>query len=460
MSIPVGIVLFAYDAGTTELAWNLDPNGSPVSVLLDIWYTGPELHYQLDCGTDGTGWLGAGDTYNSDTDGQINHLDVYTYRDHETRTGMRNILVWIPAAGAADWTIQLQNPGTADVHYWAWVGADADLDDPTFDELTMNDTGCCKSVLTVGGCAKPVGANPEMIADYSGRGPTWDGRVKPEITAVGGTPGDQVASASGATEATYVGKQGTSMAAPMVTGAIALLFENEPTLNQDAIKALLTQTADRTDLDIDPEAPGYDRFERNRYGFGRLRMLAPFEHSLPLADVDVWVRTADDDYGFQPYPGECFCHAPEVKVIDSHGDETLSLAWGQEYTVRVRVHNLGDTPALHTTARIRYTRPWAAPDDWVPCQDAAHDPIDEEFHVPALGYYDLEFSRRWKPESTEIPPGGAEWGDHYCLLVELNDPTHPDDPLHYDDSTAAGHDPWEKNIKGTNNVALRNLAIH
>jgi subtilisin family serine protease len=444
-------------AGTTEPAWTLDPNDAPVNVVLDIWYTGPELDHQLSCGVgSSTGWIGAGDTYNSDIAGQINNYDVYTFRDYETRTDMRNILVWIPAAGVDDWTIQLRNPGTTDVQYWAWVGEEADLDAPTFDELTLGDTACCKSVLTVGGCAKPVGANPEMIADYSGRGPTLDGRIKPEITAIG----SDVGSASGATDATYVSKDGTSMAAPMVTGAIALLLENDPNLTQDSIKALLTQTADRTDLDIDPEAPGYDQFERNRYGFGRLRMLAPFEHSLPLVDVDVWVRTADDDYGFQPYPGECFCHAPEIKVLDSGGNETLSLTWGDEYTVQVRVHNLGDTPALRTTARIKYTRPWAAPDDWVPCQDPSHDPIEEEVDVPALGDYDLEFSQRWKPESTELPPGGAEWGDHYCLLVELNDPTHPDDPLHYDDGTSAGKDPWTKNIKGTNNVALRNLAIH
>ena len=59
-----------------------------------------------------------------------------------------------------------------------------------------------------------------------------------------------------------------------------------------------------------------------------------------------------------------------------------------------------------------------------------------------------------------LPAGGAEWGDHFCLLVELNDPTHPDDPLLYDDRTAAGSDPWTRNVKGTNNVALRNLHIH
>jgi hypothetical protein len=186
-------------------------------------------------------------------------------------------------------------------------------------------------------------------------------------------------------------------------------------------------------------------------------MLAPFQHTMPLVNVDVWVRTAADDYGFEPYPGGCFCHAPEVDVLDSSDNEVTTLNWGDEYTVKVRVHNLGNTPAINTTVKIKYTRPHAAPDDWVECQDSSNDPIEETVNVPALSYVDLTFAKKWKPEAAELPPGGAGWGDHYCLLVELE---HANDPLQYDDSTAAGGDPWTRNIKGTNNVALRNLHIH
>ena len=170
------------------------------------------------------------------------------------------------------------------------------------------------------------------------------------------------------------------------------------------------------------------------------------------------VRTAGDDYGFEPYPGGCFCNAPEVRILDPGGGATTVLNWGEQHTVEVRVHNLGDSPAVNTRVRLKYTRPWTAPDDWVPCRDSAGDPIEQTINVPALDDFDLTFTQLWQPAESEIPvDGGADWGDHFCLLVELE---HTDDPLSYDDSTAAGHDPWNRNIKGTNNVALRNLHIH
>lgn len=436
-------------AGNTD-DFDMSPNFANQDVWLEVWYQGPDLDFKADCGGQTTGWI----LPSNDFDGTVNGYDIELDRQTEPVSGYKNLRLYIQNA-TTDWTIHLRNNGGSEVRYWAWTGAQdswADLDNPVTDELTLRDTPCARSVLTVGGCDKQVGANPELIGDYSGCGPTLDGRIKPEIVAVG----TDVMSADSRTESGYVSMGGTSMAAPLVTGSIALLFENDPDLNQDTVKALLTQTADRTNLDIDPDVAGYDPVERNAYGFGRLRMLAPFQHSLPLVDVDVWVRTADDDYGYQPYPGGCFCHAPEIRVF-AGGNETTTLNWGDEHTIQVRVHNLGDTPAVQVKVRLKYTRPWAAPDDWVECQDSANDPVEDEINIPALSYVDHTFTQQWKPELAQLPAGGDEWGDHYCLLVEAE---NTDDPLLYDDSTAAGKDPWTRNIKGTNNVALRNLHIH
>ncbi len=448
-------------SGQSEPGWDVSSSW-PGSVILTIWYTGPELDHRISCGGQDTGWKTAGQEYHSHwgdgsvDEGTINGFEIHTYRDSEPRPDLKSIMLYVPmAAPGNDWTIELRNLGGSEVRYWAWLdnGGAASLDGFTQDELTLSDNACGKGVLTVGACEKPAGGNPEMIWDGSGCGPTLDDRVKPEITVVA----CNISSAESGSDAGYVAFSGTSMASPLVTGAVALLLEINPGLNQDTIKGLITQTADRAGLDIDPGDPSsYDPIERNQYGFGRLRMLAPFQHSLPLVDVDVWIRTAEDDYGDEPYPGDCFCHAPEVWVYDPGDDEISLLNWNQDHKVRVRVHNLGDSPAISTRVSLKYTRPWAAPDNWVQCRDSSGTAVEQTVNIPALGYLDFDFTQRWMPKETDIPPGGGDWGDHYCLLIELR---HDDDPLEYDDSTAEGSDPWNRNIKGTNNVALRNLSI-
>ncbi len=91
----------------------------------------------------------------------------------------------------------------------------------------------------------PIG----QLSYFSSRGPTRDGRRKPEITA----PGAWIASAmsSSAPAADYLTCPdgvhtlllGTSMAAPHVTGTIALMLSVDPTLTSNEIREKLIQTA-------------------------------------------------------------------------------------------------------------------------------------------------------------------------------------------------------------------------
>jgi subtilisin family serine protease len=103
------------------------------------------------------------------------------------------------------------------------------------------------------------------LSSFSSRGPTRDGRVKPEITA----PGQKIISARSNDRALcpYVhplycqapelgwpddvsyellALQGTSMATPIVTGAAALLLQMDWRLDAEEIKGILMATA-RTD---------------------------------------------------------------------------------------------------------------------------------------------------------------------------------------------------------------------
>jgi subtilisin family serine protease len=428
---------------------------------LDVWYSGPELDYRIGFGGSNSGWRTAGQDFTGNVGGR--HFEAE--RDIEAGGGLKGIRIYVEQANMGEvYTIELRNPHATDTaDYRAWTGLQgwwADLTGPTVDETTLGDTGCGRSILTVGACAKVVPPNPasgETITAYSGAGPTVDGRIKPEIVAVGGEGNVRmVISTNSDQNSGYVGKGGTSMATPLVAGAAALLleaYENQYTLNQDTIKALLTQHTNRLNLHVDPTQPGYVATERNRYGYGRLRLIGPIDEIVGPLDVDVWIRTADDDYGQEPYPGGCFCGSPDIRVFqEGTANETTNINWGTTYDVRVTVRNLGTINAVGATLRLKYALPWTAPNAWFEAEDAGNNKLVQTVDVPAMDQHEVLF--KWRPEAAELSaPAGTT---HFCLLAEVD---HAADPLVFPAPTTAGGDAWSSNIKGTNNVALRNLHI-
>jgi subtilisin family serine protease len=76
---------------------------------------------------------------------------------------------------------------------------------------------CAKNVLTVGGTENGIFCN--RLYDASSIGPTRDNRVKPNIVA----PADSIFTARGSDTAEYSERSGTSMSAPAVCGALALV---------------------------------------------------------------------------------------------------------------------------------------------------------------------------------------------------------------------------------------------
>jgi len=112
------------------------------------------------------------------------------------------------------------------------------------------------------------------VADFSSRGPSRDGRTLPIITAPGmivfsalsgDTDPENLDSTTIEASGTYIGMAGTSMSAPCVAGAIALLFEQNPNLYIDETIELLKLSA-RKDVFT-------GNIPNNDYGWGKLDVL-------------------------------------------------------------------------------------------------------------------------------------------------------------------------------------------
>ncbi|HEX2232311.1 MAG TPA: S8 family peptidase [Thermoleophilaceae bacterium] len=103
---------------------------------------------------------------------------------------------------------------------------------------TVGSPGDAKDALTVGAMAD-LGSNGFYQADFSSRGPTADGRVKPDVTA----PGVDIESALAGTSGSYAAMSGTSMAAPFVTGVALLMIDANSAFTNDDVKDAVRSTA-------------------------------------------------------------------------------------------------------------------------------------------------------------------------------------------------------------------------
>jgi serine protease AprX len=122
-------------------------------------------------------------------------------------------------------------------------------------ERTIGSPGCAREVITIGA----VDDNG-VIANFSSRGPTADGRAKPDMMF----PGVSITAAQGVgtqlgpvTEAGYITINGTSMATPHASGVVALMLEANPKLTPAQVKSMLVGTA--VDLGYTPNEQGRGR---------------------------------------------------------------------------------------------------------------------------------------------------------------------------------------------------------
>jgi subtilisin family serine protease len=118
--------------------------------------------------------------------------------------------------------------------------------------LTINDPGNADLAITVGSTHRDM-PHTYGVSYFSSKGPTGDGRMKPDLVA----PGEKIVSAAAGhlktdvakdTPCDYVETSGTSMAAPHVSGAIAafLSVRGEFVGHPERVKDIFVSTC--TDL--------------------------------------------------------------------------------------------------------------------------------------------------------------------------------------------------------------------
>ncbi len=167
---------------------------------------------------------------------------------------------------------------------------------------TLGSPGTAEAALTVGAVDRQ-----DAMADFSSRGPTADGALKPDITA----PGVEIVAAKAAegwmgdpAADGYVSMSGTSMATPHVAGAAAILAQEHPDWTGAQIKAALTASAKPT--------AGVSSYAQ---GAGRTDLAKAIKQQVTSSPTTV-------SFGIQQWP---------------HADD-------QSVTKKVTYHNAGDQP--------------------------------------------------------------------------------------------------------------------
>ncbi|KAJ0392455.1 hypothetical protein ATCC90586_004749 [Pythium insidiosum] len=141
----------------------------------------------------------------------------------------------------------------------------------------------CETANSPGDYPNVIGVGSTTIRDelswFSSRGPTVNGRTKPDISA----PGSSIKSAYNGSDVDYAYLSGTSMATPHVSGAVALLLSQNPEMELDEIKVTLYTTTDQSGLWSNETCGGTSDavWPNNQFGHGRLNIFNAYQGFRP-----------------------------------------------------------------------------------------------------------------------------------------------------------------------------------
>jgi hypothetical protein len=240
--------VFAWEAGkdTGEMATASQRGASPIRLSNHSY--GERRGWENFNGPLGPGWYWYGDIDVDPNREEDFRFGFYSQKSEDWDETVHNNEYLLPVVSAGN----ERNEGPSDfdqpVDHWfmdngSWVLAqfesrpqDCSQGNAGYD--CLDGISVTKNPLVVG-ALKDDGVTPTSFTSF---GPTDDGRIKPDLMANGKTVKSPVSGSNTA----YDTKDGTSMAAPAVTGSIALLKEllGSAKYQASTLKAILLHTAD------------------------------------------------------------------------------------------------------------------------------------------------------------------------------------------------------------------------
>jgi subtilisin family serine protease len=231
----------------------------------ELWYSGDRSLQVTLIAPDGTefGPVAAGENLPV---GSGSSISLFISSRLDDPNNHDNVIgIWL-AAGLSDgpFTIRLRCENSTATDYHAWIerrdGAQSSFAAPV-PTHTLGSISTGRAALAVGSYDAHKPSFP--LSSFSSSGPTRDGRQKPELSA----PGHNVVAARSRTGTGVTRKSGTSMAAPAVSGLIALVYAEAQRQGRDLS---IAELRDRLigDALLDPPSGPAGRWDE-RYGSGR-----------------------------------------------------------------------------------------------------------------------------------------------------------------------------------------------